>query len=132
VSAADGLCLVIDESDGQQGAEGCGGGVRGEPVTSYPKDQAPDRWVGFLSGGLSDTTERLVVGPVAAGVSAVDVRLASGADIAATMVPAPKELGLRLGFYTVTHPATDELTAIVALASDGKVLQELRLPPGFR
>ena len=124
---AYGVCFVIDAQE--NGAEACGSGVRGEPVTSESKEKNPTGWVGFLAATVPGTSTRLVVGPVAEGVATVTVGLSDGTESTAQLIPAPSDLGLNLGFYVLPLAPAVEPVAITARDSNGAILQRLSIPP---
>ena len=122
-SKTDGVCVVIDSNG--NGAEGCGGGVRGEPVTPESKNQHPNAWVGFMQAGLPGTGTSLVVGPVAVGVASVTVSFSDGSEDEATIVPPPSGPGLDVAFYVLPNPSNARTTAVTARDQNGATLQRL-------
>jgi hypothetical protein len=125
VSAEKGVCVAVtlDVGKPSMGGMSCGSGLRGEP---FPHAEPWARhWVGYVysSPGLYGAPD-YVYGPVAEGVHSVDVVLSDGETLRASVIEAPEQLRVPLGFYAVPLPGHVPLASVRARDRFGTVLEE--------
>jgi hypothetical protein len=126
IGGGDQVCTALTVADDYYGSDS---GCSGESASTYSSSngEAPADWV----GGEGMTSERskikwFVLGPVAKSVDRVSIRLRSGAEVPATIVPVPAQLGADVSFYYALSTDPDPVTAVVARSKDGTVLETYR------
>lgn len=117
-----GICVDVNTPNGSGG--GCGAGVRGLPGLNSRG------WIGPAGIGWSNEipSSLFASGAVAAGVARVELVLAGGTTVGAEPIPAPRALGVPLGFYVAELPRDSVVRAIVAEDEYGAVLQTKHVP----
>jgi hypothetical protein len=97
------------------------GSMSDERLTGGDGAEGP-RYIGFFAGSYAGG--QYAVSPVAAEVRRVEVLLADGTKMAATIVPPPSSVNTELRFYYVVLPPRPRITHVRALDATGAVLEQ--------
>lgn len=129
VSKRSQLFLDLITADGSK--DTYGENRKGVPIDVGANGREYDASFSFTFDSPGAAAGGVVYGAATKRVDSIAIVLQSGAEIPATIVPAPSKLGLDSSIFTVVFSPAQalELKSVVARAADGTVLQTDRLEP---
>lgn len=125
-SSEGGLCMSVSTSSAGNVGGGCETNV--DMFTKPGSANAAASSLGYNIVSLPNSTNSLLFGPIANGVSKVSIRLATGENVLATIVPSPDGLNSTGSFYYATFNSSETPSAVSGTSANGALIQEVSIP----